>query len=60
MKDAQAQAQRPYPTTRELLEAVRDMYEPRHQFRHRAGGEADPLVELLRRFPAPGEGRGLG
>lgn len=44
----------PYLTTAQLLSQVRDLYELREQFRHRAGGPEDPLEELLRRFPAPG------
>ncbi len=44
----------PYLTTARLIRLVRDLYEIREQYRHRAGGPEDPLAELLRRFPEPG------
>jgi len=44
---------RPYQTTAALIRQALDMYEIRHQYRHRAGGPEDPLHELARRFPEP-------
>jgi len=43
-----------YTPTSALIRRLRDMYELRDQYRHRAGGAHDPLAELLRRFPEPG------